>query len=66
MMLTNSSVEFLVGHVRWLVELRDQGQHRIEAMFCRNEEFNRSIRFDTHEQAIQWARVERRAIESVR
>jgi hypothetical protein len=64
--------EFLVGHNRYLCELRDHGPYGIEAQFFRNEEFAYSRRFDPRldptrpprELAIQWAEEERRALEA--
>ncbi|HZT75501.1 MAG TPA: hypothetical protein VFA27_02510 [Vicinamibacterales bacterium] len=63
--------EFLRGHDRWLCELVDLERWGVEAQFFKNEEFNRSRRFDRSEQdhglarelAILWATGERRAIE---
>ena len=55
--------EFLVGHKRHLCELRDHGKWGVAAEFYVNEEFVMSRRFDTRELAIQWAQLERAAIE---
>lgn len=63
--------EFLVGHNRWLCELRDHGQYGVEAQFWKNEEFTFSRRFDDRLDrtrppralAIAWAEEERRALE---
>jgi len=55
--------EFIVGHARWLVELRDQGPYGVGLQFFENEECLRSLRFLTRQQAIMWAELERRAIE---
>ena len=56
--------EFVVGPAQWSVELRDHGEFGVEALFFQNEEFLRSVRFDTREEAMKWAAMERRAIES--
>jgi hypothetical protein len=51
-------------HVRWLCELRDHGEvHGVEAQFYQNEEFSHSRRFNTRALAVQWAELERKAIE---
>jgi hypothetical protein len=51
--------EFLHGHDRYLVELRDHGAYDVEAQFWQNEEFWYSRRFETRALAIQWAEEER-------
>lgn len=60
--------EFLVGHDRYRVELRDHGHEQgIEAQFWKNEEFSYSRTFapwmgltlTPREHAIQWAEQER-------
>lgn len=56
--------EFLVGHDRWLCELRDHGTFGVEAQFFKNEEFSYSRRLDSRALAVQWAELERLAIES--
>lgn len=54
---------FLVGHTRWLCELRDRGAYGIEAQFFRNEDFHHSRHFETKAAAVAWAEFERKAIE---
>ncbi len=54
---------FLRGHDRFLCELRDHDTYGIEAQFYQNEEFLYSRRFDTREQAVRWAELERAALE---
>jgi hypothetical protein len=44
-------------------ELRDHGRFGVEAQFLIDREFTPSRHFDTRELAIQWARLERQAIE---
>jgi hypothetical protein len=65
--------EFLVGHDRYLFELRDHGRDLgIECQIFKNEEFLYSRRFDprldatrpSRELAIVWAAEERKAIEN--
>jgi hypothetical protein len=63
--------EFLVGHDRWMCELRDHGPYGIEAQFWKNEEFLMSRRFDPRldptrpprELAVAWANEERKTLE---
>ena len=55
--------EFLVGPTRHLCELRDHGKWGVEVQFFKNEEFLMGRHFDTRELAIQWAAIERAAIE---
>lgn len=63
--------EFLVGHDRWRIELRDHGQWGVEAQFLKNEEFFVSRRFGAdldptrapRQLALAWAEEERKAIE---
>jgi hypothetical protein len=63
--------EFLVGHHRWTIELRDQGVYGIDVQFFQNEEFLFSRRFDPRldstrpprELAIAWAEEERKSLE---
>jgi hypothetical protein len=63
--------EFLVGHDRFLCELRDHGPYGVEAQFYQNEEFLISHRFDRRldptrpprELAVQWAEEMRKDIE---
>ena len=52
--------EFLHGHDRYLVELRDHGAYGVEAQFWQNEEFSYSQRFETRALAVQWALEELR------
>ena len=52
--------EFLHGHDRYPVELRDHGAYGVEAQFWQNEEFSYSQRFETRALAIQWAEEERK------
>ena len=55
--------EFLVGHDRFLCELRDHGTYGVEAQFYQNENFLIGRRFDprldatrpSRELAVQWA-----------
>ena len=58
--------EFLHGHDRIRVELRDRGQYGVEGQLFINEEFRYGHRFDARELAIAWADAERRAIEANR
>jgi hypothetical protein len=63
--------EFLVGHARWRIELRDHGTFGVEAQLLKNEEFFASRTFSTRddptrrprELAIAWAKEERKALE---
>lgn len=64
--------EFLRGHDRFRIELRDHGEtYGIEAQIYRNEEFEYSRRFDARldptrtprDLAIAWAEEERKALE---
>lgn len=54
---------FVRGRDRFLCELRDHGHWGVEAQFFKNEAFILSRRLDTREQAVQWATIEREAIE---
>lgn len=61
--------EFLRGHDRFRVELRDHGRYGIEAQFLRNEEFYYSRRFEdltgninAKALAMAWAESERTAL----
>ena len=67
--------EFLVGHVRYRVELRDHGHEQgIEAQFLKNEEFSHSRRFapwmgltvTPREHAVRWITSEEEAAWSAR
>ena len=55
--------EFVVGTKRHLCELRDHGKRGTEVQFFVDEEFAMGRCFDTRESAIQWAAIERAAIE---
>ena len=64
--------EFLVGHNRYLFELRDHGEvYGVECQIFKNEELLISRRFDprfdasrpSREMAIAWAEEERKAME---
>jgi hypothetical protein len=55
--------EFLRGHDRFLCELRDDGEHGIDAQFFVNEQFLCSRRLPTRSLAIVWAKDYRRDIE---
>ena len=66
--------EFLRGHDRFRVELRDHGEpYGVEAQFWQNEEFLLGRRFDRtmdptrspRELAVQWAEEERKAMHPV-
>jgi hypothetical protein len=52
--------EFLHGHDRYLVELRDHGAYGVKAQVWQNEEFSYSQRFETRALAVQWAEEERK------
>jgi len=54
---------FLRGHDRFTCELRAHGRFGVEAQFFQNEEFWYGRRFDTRALAVQWAELERQAIE---
>ena len=54
--------EFSVGPDRHLCELCDHGDAGTEAQFYKNGELIMGRRFDSREEAIQWAAVERAAI----
>jgi hypothetical protein len=54
---------FVVGDVRWTVELWDHGVHGIEARLLRDSEFSHSFRWPTRELAINWVKTERHDIE---
>jgi hypothetical protein len=63
--------EFLVGHNRYLIELRDHGTELgVETQIFKNEELLIARRFDprldasrpSRELAIQWAEEERRVL----
>ena len=54
---------FLRGHDRFLCELRDDGEHGVDAQFWVNEEFLYSQRFNARPIAITWATSQRAAIE---
>ncbi len=62
---------FVRGHDRFTCELRDHGEHGVEAQFFQNEEFLISRLFDQRmdstrtprELATAWAEQERQAIE---
>jgi hypothetical protein len=55
--------EFLLGHDRFLCELRDHGKYGLEAQFFQNEEFLYSRRLDTRALAEHWANEMRSDIE---
>jgi len=57
--------EFMRGHLRFRCELRFHGEsYGWEAQFYRNEEFARGRRFVTKKLAVEWAKQERRAMET--
>lgn len=52
--------------IRWSCELRDHGQHGVEAQILRNEEFSMSWRFPTRDGADAWAETKRRHLKTGR
>jgi hypothetical protein len=57
---------FVRGLDRFRCELRDHGESGVEAQFFHNDEFFYGRRFATREMAVQWAELERQAIERER
>lgn len=63
--------EFLVGHDRWRIELREHGQWGVEAQLLKNEEFFASRTFapwldpsrTPRAMAIAWAAEERKDLQ---
>ena len=56
-------VEFLRGDDRFVRELRDHGAFGLDVQFFQNKDFLFSRWFETRELAVQWAELERTAIQ---